>query len=361
MSDRPPRQARRSHRSLRAFGGRGPRLLLVELLLLAAAATGCTNDDVLDGTWRQPADGAGVGGKVSYELVLGQYVADVAGIVRLYERRGPLGGQWELYGAQQYCRQLEDGHFVSDTLSFQFNDPAGQRWSYVLRYDADRERLIGNGSYQSGDGEMQEGPLLEFGRFAEDTSRECDWLNELVLHGAFERGDVPLKGDWRVTVAYVGYDGEVPCLAEAKESAPLDETLGLFSLIIGHKPPNCYAIHRSGKAALAWGVFVLFEDADKDGYWDRNPLLQDQMEPLIGVSSEWVLVYLDGSLASVVTDENHPLFELSEQGYSLLRVNDRDEHGEVRGLTRVPGDAISSTSIALSPADQAPAPRLALP
>lgn len=326
------------------------------LLVLLLAA--CGPDDVLDGTWRQPAGGPGRG-EESWELVLGQYAGQVAGLVREYTPLGRDGAVWELYGSERFCRPLERGRFQGDVLSLELKGPQGKvrRFSLAL---VEEDELRGETWVEGEDSQA-----ISFQRTASEVNRECEWISELALSGV-TRLDLGPEARPRVAVLYQGFGTSDACLSAGAVSAPLDragdEAL-FFSLLIGRKPPACFLVQQPDGLTLAWGVFVAFDDADGDGRWDRDPLPGGQWEELLGVAREHALLYVDGDTAQAALDPPEVLADFSAQSYSLVRVVQMDvgdERGTVRRIARVEDAQLQHTPVLIEALgdDPAPIPRL---
>jgi len=318
----------------------------------------CGPADVLDGTWRQPADGPGRG-EASWELVLGQYGDQVAGLVREYTPLGREGAVWELYGSERFCRPLQRGRFQTDVLSLQLKGPEGKvrRFSLALVED---DELRGETWVEGEDSQA-----IVFERTGSQVNRECEWISELTLSGVARLGGDPASSP-RVAVLYQGYGDSDACLSAGAVTGPLDsetEDALFFSLLIGRKPPDCFLVQRPDGLTLAWGVFIAFDDADGDGLWDRDPLPGGQQEALLGVARQHALLYVDGDPAEVDLQPPEVLAGFTAQSYSLVQVVEStpsDPLGTVRRIQRVEDAQVQHTPIVIEAltADPPPHPRL---
>ncbi len=342
-------------------GGRQQRgsCLLGLVTLVLGTSLGCGPADLLDGTWRQPVESAEEGNE-SFELVLGQYGEGVAGLVRQYHRlTTPEGG---LYGTPHYCRPLEHGRFLADRLTFRFQDPDGQAWDFVLAWQEAEERLVGQRlPADGGEGEGSE-RALTFARVSGELDRECQWLRELRLPVVYNDELDPARDQprtLRAAVLLLGTADGASCQVVGARSGPLEHKAQ--TLVIDQKPTSCLVLQRPEALTLGFGVFVLFEDRDGNGYWDRDPLPGGVAEPLVGLARETALVYLDGELSGEDLAADHPLRGFTSQGYTLVQLLELAADGTVRAW-RALGPAAAATSvIALQPVDAAPAPRLRVP
>lgn len=334
-----------------SFARREVRLLLLLLLLLVLLmAGGCGPEDLLDGTWRQPRDSPGEG-ELSFELVLGQYGSDVAGLVRQYEAQH-LGSQLDFYRRERHCSQIADGSFSSKVLRLWSKDPDGTMREFWLKLQDD-ERLVGETLLE------EEGSCaLVFERISEAMDRECPEVPELMVLGTCTASILPAQRP-RAALVYIGFEGSNPCLAVGQESSALEQ--GHFSLVISRKPSSCLLVRQLDQVTLAWGVFVVFDDQNNNSRWDRDPLPGGDEEPLIGVARDHALLYLDGDASRLELQPEDLLEDFSAQSFSLVEVVELEEH--VTEIRRVHAEDILNTRITVQPvgeADLRPAPRLKL-
>ncbi len=330
-------------------------------LLLLLLTLGCADDDRLDGTWRQTSGGPAVGDR-SYELVLGQYGGDVAGLVREYDALELGGGTREPYGSERYCRPLERGGFRSDVLSLFFKDTNGEvlRFGLVLEKD---DLLVG----QLSGVDQASGQALTFERIGDAVDKDCDWINELVINGLVEL-DLSPEQTPRAAVLYLGTQGGAPCQATGVGRDELPAGGGgqrFFSLTISRRPPSCSLVELPGELSLAWGLFVVYDDQNGDGRWSWEDLPGSSPEPLLGLSRQHALLYLDGDPRDLATDPAGVLDGFEAQSYSLVQIAEADatrDPGRVLALHRIPDAQVSSTPVRVLPADgdHGPAPRLRL-
>lgn len=339
------------------------RALLLLLTLLTCALGACAQDNLLDGTWRESGAAVGEDGR-SFELVLGQYVSDVAGLVRVYEPLGEGGSDAVLFGTEQYCRPIERGRFDSDVLSFQHKDASGEVLSFSLALDGD-DRL--NGELWSDDDAQPTRPV-SFTRRSDEVDKRCNWLSEIVVHGSCSYGapdDLPEPFRPRAALVYLGYDSDNPCLSVGAPTVELDRSTpdaAFFSLVVSRKPDACLLVHEPGRLTVGWGVFVAFNDTDGDGRWDRDPLPGGTEEPVLAVAPGWALLYLDGAPRDDLFEPDGILEDVTEQSFSLVQIGAKESDGKVTELRRIPATELATTAVQLFAveAGDAPPPRLLL-
>jgi hypothetical protein len=277
-----------------------------------------------------------------------------------------------LYTTPIYCRALEHGGFVDERLTFRFADPQGGRWDFDLRREAEQETLSGKrlpvpdeGADPPPEGEGS----LAFEFASDDADKSCDWLAELRLPLFYDPGvgasRDPSADDksrvLRAAVVWLGVAADgAGCQVTGPRSKPLAENAG--TLLLDRKPGDCLLYRKSNSVNLAWGVFVLFEDVDNDGAWDRDPLPGGTAEPLVGVAPQSAVVYLDGMLPDEELGDGHPLEGFSAQGLSRVRIDSTDETtGSVLSLSRLDNGNVENIILKYKEIPEVRTPRLPAP
>lgn len=312
------------------------------MILAALACAGCVSGEV-DGTWRHPVDDEPSAGP-AYELALGQYGPEVAGLVRLFQATTPGG---DAYARPLHCAWLEGGEVTGGVLRFRFKDTEGVEFSASL--DVAAERLFGlfEGADRVND--------ATFERIDAGIDKDCDGRTEKVtLHGSVLGAD--LDPDLRVGLFYTGVE-ESGRFWVPRNIVGLDPGASTFTIEINRLPdPKMLSVALTdGSLRFAYALFIAFIDEDGDGAWDREVLGNETAEPLVGVAPDHALAFLEGRGSAVFPDRPRLLEELA-QNYNLVSVV-RAEDGEITALLPV-DPAVTPVHVRV-PADRSAGPFLA--
>ncbi len=324
--------------------------MVVWVAEVAVGLAGCGPEDLLDGTWLQT--GAGLqAGDHAYELVLGQYGADVAGLVREHRVVSPSAAGLPSLGPERYCRPIQGGRYLSDELSFQFQGPDGRSRGFSLRLE-DKDRLVGTMWAEGG-----EGTSLELQRVSDTVDKSCDWVDELVATAVLDLPKEELEAlvSPMAAVVFVGQDSGDPCVVVGGETVdvPMDGAR-VFSVGVDRRPESCLVVRELDRVTLGWGVFVVFDDTNGNRAWDRSPLPGGEQEPLVGVARGHALLYLEGDTSFVRTEPEGLLQGFTQQSYSLVEVSMGEEG--VTGITRVSDARLAGVTVMIQSATRDPRP-----
>ena len=298
------------------------------MLHIAAAALlpACVAQE-LDGSWRHPSATEVPSGGLAYELALGQYGPEVAGLVWFYQ--GVLSGDAaDPYLFPVHCTPIEDGVVRGASLRFRFRDPEGAPLIALLEIADGRDVLTGQ--FIEEDGKLR---VVRFSHVSDDVDRSCGLrADPFAIEGVLVGDRETLPGSTRIVLAFAGPAGGGAFVTPWKTAAlewP-DEGSPTFSFELATVPDaQAYAVATTdGTVRFAYAVFFAFDDLDGDGRWDRNLVGDD--EPVVGVAQNMALVYLEGRGAAVFPDRPE-LTGALEPGYSLVSVGRRAD-GRVETL-----------------------------
>ncbi len=313
------------------------------MLLALTVAAGCLSSEV-DGTWRHPVDSEPTAGP-AYELVLGQYGPEVAGLVRLFQAAAEGG---DAYARPVYCTALTGGEVTGDVLRFRFQDPDGVGFSALLEVGDDRL----TGGVAEDDGRLNH---MAFERIDTDVDKDCEGRTEpFALHGIVQGEELP--DSLRVGLFYTGVEESARFWAP-RNIVELDPEAPSFAIEVNRLPdPKMLSVALTdGSLRFAYALFIAFDDINGDGAWDREVLGNDAAEPLVGVAPDHALVFLEGR-ATAVYPERPELLEELAQNYNLVKVT---RSGGERKVTRLtPVDPATETVRVEVPADRAAGPFL---
>ena len=298
------------------------------MLHLAAAAllSGCVAQE-LDGSWRHPPAEDVSGREFAYELALGQYGPEVAGLVWFYQGV-TTGGAPDPYLFPVHCTTIESGVVRDGSLRFRFHDPDGESLLASLKIGEGWDELTGL-FMDANRGAVHVG----FRRVSDEVDRECGLRSDpFVVEGFLAGGYEGLPPTTRVVLAFSGRTEGGGFLAPWATAA-LDRPDGgapTFSFELSTVPDaGSFAIATTdGAVRFAYGVFLAFDDEDGDGRWSRS--LLGGGEPIVGVAADRALVYLEGRGAAVFPDRPD-LAGALEPGYSLVDAQ-RGRYGSVEAL-----------------------------
>ena len=312
-------------------------------LLLLLGVVGCGESEV-DGTWRHPVDSEPTSGP-AYELSLGQYGPDVAGLVRLFQAAADGG---DVYARPVYCTALTDGEVTNGVLRFRFRDPDGVGFSASLDLGTD-DAL--SGAVAQDDGLLNH---VKFELIDSGVDKDCDGrTGTLALHGVVNGQELPAT--LRIAVVYTGLrPGGRFWLPEP--GVATDPSAPSFVIEVKSVPdPSVFAVAPTdGSLRFAYGMFIAFDDRDGDGRWDAN-VGGGEPEALLGVAPDHALVYLEGRATAVYPTRPNLLREL-DQSYGLVTIQRDPDSGELTTLTPVDP---STTSIRVEvPSDRSDFPFL---
>ena len=311
----------------------------------ALATSGCLTQE-LDGTWRQPASDRPR--PVAYELALGQYGPEVAGLVRSYQGLGD-GEAADPYLVEVHCSTIEDGAISGDKLRFRFRDAEGASFLASLTIGEERNRLEGNTIAE--DGALR---VVRFMRESANVDRGCgDFEEPMVVHGVVHVDGAPLGERVRVALAFSGQGEAGTFLAPWKVVTPdrTGEGAPTFTFEITTLPDSRYFGDgpTDGSVRFAYAVFLAFEDLDDDGRWDQG-YFADDAEPLVGVAPDRALAYLEGRGGAAFPDRPELAGGL-DPGYSLVAVVREGAGGPVERLDRVEMEEIVQVIVPAGAAD----------
>lgn len=320
--------------------------MLLGALGTVASFAGCSSGEV-DGTWRHPVDSEPTSGP-AYELVLAQYGPEVAGLVRLF-RAATEGG--DAYARPVDCDWLSDGEVTGSVLRFRFRDPDGAEFSASLQIDG--ERL--SGPVANDDGRVNN---IKFERIDDDVDKDCEGRTEpFALHGIVqgEEFEGAVRDKLRVGLFYTGTEGGARFWVP-RNVVPLDPGAPSFTITVHRQPdPKMLSVAPTdGNLRFAYALFIVFEDADGDGVWDREVLGAAPAERLVGVAPDHALAFLEGRGPAVFPDRPDLLEELA-QNYNLVSIRRDADTGEITALR--PADP-AGANVLILPTEQASAPFL---
>jgi len=320
-------------------------------LACALATSGCLTKE-LDGTWRHPA-----GDPVrpqTYELALGQYGPEVAGLLRFYQGLG--GGEAsDPYMAEVHCTIIDNGEVSGERLRFRFWDATGASFFASLALREDRDLL--GGQIVAEDDTLN---LVRFERVSDEVDRGCGLRAEpIVIHGVLATGGRPPGDQVKVMLAFSG-DGEAGRFLNPWKAAVPEQTDGgtaTFSFRIATVPAEGYfdVTPTDGSVRFAYAVFLAFEDLDGNGRWDQGYV--GDAEPVVGVAPDHALAYLEGRGAAAFPDRPD-LAGALDQGYSLVSAVREGGDGPVERLDPGTLDDIVQVIVPAAAADMPDAPLL---
>jgi hypothetical protein len=314
---------------------------LLHLPLLLAACGGSE----LDGTWRHPSAAEVPPGGLAYELALGQYGPEVAGLVRTYQGLGA-GGAADPYLVAASCTLVEGGSVRDGALRFRFHDASGA--AYLASLQAGESELLG--SFVAEDGLLR---VVRFVRVSEEVDRDCGQAAEpFVVRGVLPAREEPPPA-LRVALAFAGRGGAGSFLAPWRVATPdrAAEGAPTFSFSVTTVPDSqLYAFATTdGTLRFAYALFLAFDDRDGDGRWDQGYFGADP-EPLLGAARDRALAYLRGRGAAVFPDQPELASGL-EQGYSLVTPERDAGSGRVARLAPTSPDDIVQVIVPAAAAD----------